>query len=276
MKVSAGGDSAEQAQPRPDMIGVIKLGDAWPWLVLIGISISCIIAQAFGFFHEGMGLYMYLGACTVAMGFGFVGLYSYISGEMARTRQALKYSNLAAATEHFFAEMEAGKPEYKNHWKIASQIARVIGERMGMGEGEIEKLKESAGVMDIGMLESLNRLESLPAGDEFEDVIKLHPLYSERVLGDIYPDWAILPIVRHHHENYDGTGYPDGLEGFEIPLASRILAVADAFAGKIAYRPGEEPLTMKEAVEELEKDGGTLFDPDIVEVVSRFFEPMLE
>lgn len=74
-------------------------------------------------------------------------------------------------------------------------------------------------------------------------------------------------IVRHHHERWDGKGYPDGLSAEEIPLESRIIAVADAFEAMTAERPYKRALTLEEAIEEIERNKGTQFDPRLAEVM---------
>jgi HD-GYP domain-containing protein (c-di-GMP phosphodiesterase class II) len=80
-------------------------------------------------------------------------------------------------------------------------------------------------------------------------------------------DWPdeVLQVVRHHHERWDGRGYPDRLEGMMIPLAARIVAVADAFAAMIAGRPYRPARTADEALDELRREAGRQFDPDVVE-----------
>ncbi len=270
--MTRGKDEVLEALPftySPNVVGAITLRDIWPWVTLIAISIVCITVQGFGLFHNGLALYLYMGACIAAMCLGFVGLVGYVHREMARTRQALRYSNLIAAKERFYAEMEAREPGSGDQWKTVVRLAGAIGGRMGLGSEEVERLRESAGVMDVGMLASLDRLEDLPPGEAPGDITRLHPLLSESILGDIYPDWPILPIVRHHHESFDGTGYPDGLKGDEIPPSSRTLSVADALAVLTSRNPGREPLSMEEAVRELAKDSGTKYDPEIIEVLAR-------
>jgi hypothetical protein len=92
-----------------------------------------------------------------------------------------------------------------------------------------------------------------------------HPLIGANILRPVAFPWSIGPVVRHHHENYDGTGYPAGLRGEEIPILARVLAVADAYEAMTADRPYRESLTKEGAIEELRRCAGTHFDPRVVE-----------
>lgn len=92
-----------------------------------------------------------------------------------------------------------------------------------------------------------------------------HPLIGANILKPVAFPWAITPVVRHHHESYDGTGYPAGLKGEEIPLLARILTVADSYEAMTADRPYRAGRDMHEAIEELRGCAGYQFDPSVVE-----------
>ncbi|MGZ4790125.1 MAG: HD-GYP domain-containing protein, partial [Terriglobales bacterium] len=96
--------------------------------------------------------------------------------------------------------------------------------------------------------------------------MRLHPSLSADIVGSIPGSAHIQEIVRHHHEWYDGHGYPDGLKGEEIPLASRIIMVADSYASMIRDLPYSPAKTVEEAATELEVGAGTQFDPNVVSV----------
>jgi HD-GYP domain-containing protein (c-di-GMP phosphodiesterase class II) len=96
--------------------------------------------------------------------------------------------------------------------------------------------------------------------------MRQHPLIGERILRPLRSVSGLFPIVRHHHERYDGTGYPDGLAGEDIPLAARLVAVCDAFDALISDRPYRNGLTVSAAVEVLERGRGTQWDPTLVEL----------
>jgi HD-GYP domain-containing protein (c-di-GMP phosphodiesterase class II) len=99
--------------------------------------------------------------------------------------------------------------------------------------------------------------------------MRTHPEVGERILQPIRSLQAILPIVRHHHERWDGGGYPDGLVGRAIPLGARIVAVCDAFRAMTEDRPYRASRAEPEAVGELRSCSGTQFDPDCVEALMR-------
>ncbi|MBT1279182.1 HD domain-containing protein [Thermoanaerobacter sp. AC272] len=92
-----------------------------------------------------------------------------------------------------------------------------------------------------------------------------HPVMSYEIINKMKVMENIAKIIRHHHERYDGKGYSDGLKGKEIPLGSRIIAVADSFDAMTSKRPYRDSFTMAQAIEELKKNAGTQFDPKIVD-----------
>jgi len=100
--------------------------------------------------------------------------------------------------------------------------------------------------------------------EEYE-IVKKHPTLGEQVINQMSYLKDLAPIVRHHHEKWDGTGYPDGLKGKEIPLLSRILAVADAFDAMTSDRSYRKALSIEEALNEIKKNSGIQFDPEIVD-----------
>src|SRR5690606_11421832 len=101
--------------------------------------------------------------------------------------------------------------------------------------------------------------------DEEMAQMRHHPLIGANILKPVAFPWAITPVVRHHHESYDGTGYPAGLKGEEIPLLARILTVADSYEAMTADRPYRAGRDMHEAIEELRGCAGHQFDPAVVE-----------
>jgi HD-GYP domain-containing protein (c-di-GMP phosphodiesterase class II) len=96
-------------------------------------------------------------------------------------------------------------------------------------------------------------------------IIKKHPVLSDRILKPVDFPYPVQPLVRHHHERYDGKGYPDQLAGEEIPLGARILAVADSYEAMTSDRPYRKALSVERALDELVRNKGTQFDPRIVD-----------
>jgi len=104
--------------------------------------------------------------------------------------------------------------------------------------------------------------------EEYE-VVKEHPVKSAEILTEILCPEEIIEIVKYHHERWDGRGYPEGLRNFDIPLGSRIVAVADAYDAMISPRSYRKPLSVEKAIEELKSNSNSQFDPNVVEIFLR-------
>ena len=135
----------------------------------------------------------------------------------------------------------------------------------------VEQVRRAALLHDVGKLavpkEVLNKPGPL---DPHEwELIRRHPVESERIVGRISVLRALLPALRHHHERVDGRGYPDGVRGRELPLEARIITVADAYDAMTSRRAYREPLSQKEAVEQLLQNAGSQFDPQVVDAFLR-------
>jgi hypothetical protein len=137
---------------------------------------------------------------------------------------------------------------------------------MGLSHEEVATVRAAATVHDIGKLdvppEILNKPGKLTS-EEFE-VVKHHAADGAALVACL-GDAELTTIVRHHHERMDGTGYPDGLSGDEIPIGARILAVADTFDAIVSPRPYRAAATHKRAIDVLHEESGTHFDPDVVQ-----------
>ncbi len=154
------------------------------------------------------------------------------------------------------------------HTERVSQYCEVIAREMGFSENDVDKVKTAAILHDIGKImvsqEILNKPGRLTM-DEYE-IIKQHPETGYQILKSV-DEYASLALdVLYHHERIDGKGYPEGLKGEEIPLAARIIAVADAYEAMTANRPYHVPKSKVEAIEELLRCSGSQFDAEIVRV----------
>lgn len=152
------------------------------------------------------------------------------------------------------------------HVQRVMEYSIVIGKSMGLSKEELDKLKLAALMHDIGKIgieDNILRKSYLLSDEEYW-VMKKHTVYGAEIIQNIKELRGIIPGVRGHHERFDGRGYPDGLEGEDIALLGRIIAVADTFDAMITDRPYRKALTTVEAVKELEKNSGKQFDPEVV------------
>ena len=157
----------------------------------------------------------------------------------------------------------------------------------GSGEEDVKKIRQflanqdflMAGVLhDIGKIripkEILYKQGKL--SDEEFKVMKMHPVYSEMILYPIEPLRHLCPVVRAHHEKWDGKGYPDGLSGAKIPVAARIIAIADVFDALVSDRPYKKGMPFPKARRILEEGRGTHFDPHLLDIFLSYITPLYE
>jgi putative two-component system response regulator len=160
--------------------------------------------------------------------------------------------------------LEAKDVYTSGHSQRVTELSVAIAREMGLPKSKIEKVRLAGLVHDIGKIgvrESvLNKPDSL-SEEEYKHV-SLHSETGERILKPIVEDEEILKAVRHHHERYDGWGYPDGLRGKQVPQLARIIAVADTFDAMTSERPYRKALTKEAACAEVERCRGTQFDPE--------------
>ena len=164
--------------------------------------------------------------------------------------------------------VEAKDPYTRGHSDRVSEYAVLIGRKMGLPEDEIKTLQIGGLFHDIGKIgvpDSILQKEAKLTDDEYSQ-IKNHPSIGAHILGEAEAFKDIIPIVKHHHERFDGRGYPSRLSGEEIPLLARITAVADTFDAMTSKRSYRNALDIQYVKEEIERCKGTQFDPKIAEV----------
>ncbi|MEW6574676.1 MAG: diguanylate cyclase, partial [Bacillota bacterium] len=152
------------------------------------------------------------------------------------------------------------------HCERVLSYALALAERLGLSDEEKDILRYGAYLHDIGKIEIdspiLTKEGSL---DHHEwEIMKNHTVWGSEMIQSLASFKEILPIIRSHHENYNGTGYPDHLAGQEIPLPARILRIADSFDAMTSDRPYRGALNYAEACLELKKNAGTLYDPELI------------
>ncbi|MBI4684999.1 MAG: HD domain-containing protein [Nitrospirae bacterium] len=188
------------------------------------------------------------------------------------------YNNLkelfVALISAFVHALDAKSQWTKGHSENVTKYAVMIAKEMGMDTTEIDNLKVAALIHDIGKIGTYDYLldKSDMLTDEEFKLIQMHPSTAVDILNDIKQLKDILPIIKHHHERYDGTGYPEALKGDEIPIGARILCVADSFDAMTADRPYRQSLGMEYAKSELKRCSGTQFDPEIVDTFLRMID----
>lgn len=157
------------------------------------------------------------------------------------------------------------------HSERVARHAAELAHAAGMDDGEVKKLRLAAFLHDVGKIavsrQLLNKPE--PLTPEEWEVIKRHPAVGAEIVGQIKGLEEIVPLVLHHHERWDGNGYPAGLTGEAIPLGARIIALADAFDAMTTHRPYQPAKTGSEALRELRREAGRQFDPHLAEIFAR-------
>jgi len=146
-----------------------------------------------------------------------------------------------------------------------------IGKEMGLPNAELEALRAAALLHDIGKLAVPEHIISKPGKltpEEFEKM-KIHPVVGAEILKRVEFPYPVVPIVRSHHEKWDGSGYPDGLKGEEIPMGARILAAVDCLDALASDRQYRRALPLNQAMAEVVKMSGKSFDPQVVELLER-------
>jgi len=165
------------------------------------------------------------------------------------------------------ATIEARDPFTYGHSKKVSSYAVALAEAVGLPSEKVTVVSTAALLHDIGKIgipdELLAKVGKLEA--ETWELVQSHAKLSATIVGHVVSLVSCLPAILHHHERWDGTGYPSGLKGEAIPIEARILAIADAFDAMTSPRPYREPLSYKKVLDELRRCAGTQFDPKLVE-----------
>ena len=195
---------------------------------------------------------------------------------IARVRSALRlktvYDSLASAEQVILslaAAVEAKDALTKRHTHRVGEAARHLGRRLGLPESDLDTLYRGGMLHDIGkigipdaILQKQGRLDV-----EEWDHMRAHTLIGEGIVRPLSSGSDLLPIIRHHHERFDGNGYPDGLRGHEIPLGARIVSVCDAFDALVTDRPYRDGQSVDAAIATLIDGAGKQWDPELVDLL---------
>lgn len=157
------------------------------------------------------------------------------------------------------------------HGRRVARYTLLIAEAMGLPVAEVDSTSEAALLHDLGKIGIPDNILAKPERltiDEFA-VVQKHPATGAEILRSIPPLHHHAMAVRHHHERYDGSGYPDGLRGTNIPLAARIIAVADAFDAMSSNRSYRRGTSADRALNEIAQVAGSHFDPKVIDTITR-------
>ena len=170
--------------------------------------------------------------------------------------------------------IDAKSPWTAGHSKRVTRYALDIGKEMGLHVKDLKDLEIAGLLHDTGKLGTYQSIldKSYKLTEKETKVLRLHPAKGAEILSPIKQMREIIPAIRHHHEFYNGGGYPDGLKGEEIPLMARILGVADSVDAMSAARPYRKGKPMNVIIAELKRCSGTQFDPKVVDVFVKMAE----
>jgi putative nucleotidyltransferase with HDIG domain len=184
------------------------------------------------------------------------------------------YENLFSTLYAFVEAIEARDPYTKQHSTRVSSYAISIATAMGCSQGEIDGLNVAGNLHDIGKIGIPDHILLKPnkLTDEEYEFIKKHPVIGSNIVKHLYMWTDEQKIIRHHHERWDGHGYPDQLGGEDIPFLSRILAVADVYDAMTSDRSYRKKLKDDDVVKMIKENKGTQFDPKIVSVFLKLYK----
>jgi len=174
---------------------------------------------------------------------------------------------MESIVEALVLALEKKDPYTSGHQKRVATFASAIAEEMGLSQDQIDGVRMAAMIHDIGKNAIPGQILSKPAKlAKLEmEMIKEHPQLGYDILKGIEFPWPVAQMVLQHHERIDGSGYPQGLLGDEIYLGAKILSVADVVEAMASHRPYRAALGLDRAVEEISKNSGILYDPDVVD-----------
>jgi len=188
------------------------------------------------------------------------------------TQNCLEFSKVLAFT------LEEKDPYTSGHSERVCYYADFISKRLDLNPTDRNEIRVASYLHDIGKIGISNRFinkKGTLSSTEWA-IIKQHTKKSIELLVPLHLSPNILSYIHHHHERFDGTGYPDGLSGGDIPLGARIISIADAYDSMTSDRPYRKPLSNGDAKNELVKYGGTQFDPQLISIFLDILKEMEE
>ena len=192
------------------------------------------------------------------------------TAELQRERHRLERVS-TATLEVLVNALEAKDPYLRGHSARVADLSANIATEMRLTEEEVERIRVAGRLHDLGKIgtrDAVVNKEGPLSADEFEHV-KQHVIIGAQILSPLVHLGDIVAMVKSHHERFDGTGYPDGLRGEEVPMGGRIIAVAEVYDALTTARPYQEKMTPEGAVERMADLSGTVLDPKVYEALVR-------
>ena len=187
-------------------------------------------------------------------------------------RQQHRMERISTATlEALVNALEAKDPYLRGHSARVADLSANIAMEIGLGDEEVERIRMAGRLHDLGKIgtrDAVVNKEGPLTAEEFEHV-KQHVIIGAQILAPLVHLGNIVSMVKSHHERFDGTGYPDGLRGDEVPLGGRVIAAAEVYDALTTARPYQEKMTPEQAVERMADLSGTVLDPKVYDALVR-------
>ena len=255
--------------------------DGYLWTGFTFVAAASTAALIYGSITAFGFLYVLLGVPIIAATYATYRVFFERVNEKTLEADALSRLHLATV-EALATAIDAKDQTTHCHVRRVQIYAEGMGKVFGLSASEIEALKAGALLHDVGKLAVPDHILNKPGRlttAEFERM-KVHTIVGAQILERVNFPYPVVPIVRHHHEQWNGLGYPDGLKGEEIPITARIISVVDCFDSVREDRPYRRGMTRDEATALLLRGSGVHFDPKVVQLflrnLSRFEEEITE
>ncbi len=196
-----------------------------------------------------------------------------IEGLVRKLRQALRQNQelFLETIRTLAAAIDAKDPYTRGHSERVSSYSMAIAKHLGLSSEEVFRIRTAAILHDVGKLGIRDEILLKPGGlsEEEYSIMRRHPEIGAQIMAPIRMLRDIIPGIRNHHETWDGTGYPDGLRGEEIPLVARIIGVADTFDAMTTNRPYQKAMSLEYVMARLRTMAGSRFDPRVIDALSK-------
>lgn len=202
-----------------------------------------------------------------------------LARQFSEANESLKAAYVESA-QALVAAVEAKDPYTRKHSEAVAEYATLLAAAMNLPEPMQRSIRYAATLHDVGKIGIPDSILTKPdrLNDEEYELIKQHSVIGANIVSNVSCMRREVPFIQHHHENFDGSGYPAGLRGTTIPLGARILRVADSFDAMLTRRSYKEPMSPQAALQEIRDGRGTLYDPRIVDALEASIDrlPLLE